>query len=152
MVASLKMSPDNGVERQLTSSFRGAGKPIAGLETTAQQLGFFDTLPEKVQREFLKSVIESGKDADAEFAKMIKAWSSGDTKGIAATFDDEMKDSPELNEILLKRRNANWAAWLKTRLETPGTIMVAVGAGHLVGDSSVQALLARDGLKVTRVQ
>jgi len=30
--------------------------------------------------------------------------------------------------------------------------MVAVGAGHMVGDASVQAMLAKDGLTVTRVQ
>ena len=151
-MAGLNLSAENGIERQLTASFRAAGKPIAGLETTAQQLGYFDALPEPVQRDFLGAVIKSDGNADAEFARMIAAWSSGDTKAIAATFDDEMKDSPELSAILLERRNARWAAWLKTRLKTPGTVMVAVGAGHLAGPDSVQAMLAKDGIKVTRLQ
>jgi len=151
-MAGLNLSAENGIERQLTANFRAAGKPIAGLETTAQQLGYFDALPEPVQREFLGAVIKSDGNADAEFARMIAAWSSGDTKAIAATFDDEMKDSPELSAILLERRNARWAAWLKTRLKTPGTVMVAVGAGHLAGPDSVQAMLAKDGIKVTRLQ
>jgi uncharacterized protein YbaP (TraB family) len=34
----------------------------------------------------------------------------------------------------------------------PGTIMVAVGAGHLAGPDSVVALLQRDGFSVQRVQ
>jgi uncharacterized protein YbaP (TraB family) len=34
----------------------------------------------------------------------------------------------------------------------PGTIMVAVGAGHLAGPDSVLELLKRRGLRVSRVQ
>ncbi|MBB5687054.1 TraB/GumN family protein [Sphingobium boeckii] len=152
MVADLNLSPNNGVERQLTATFRAANKPISGLETVTQQLGYFDTLPEATQRAFLSSVVNSNKDASAEFTQMIAAWASGDTQRIAATFDDEMKASPELADVLLTKRNANWASWVKQRLATPGTVMVAVGAGHLVGADSVQAMLAKDGLKVTRVQ
>lgn len=142
----------HGVEKQLSTNFAGKGKTIGGLETTEQQLGFFDALPEAAQRQFLESVVDSDKDAKEQFAAMIAAWSSGDTDKIAMTFDDELRMSPELSEAILKRRNANWAEWLKKRLDTPGTVMVAVGAGHLAGDDSVQAMLARDGLQVTRVQ
>ena len=45
--------------------------------------------------------------------------------------------SPELKDALLARRNANWARWVKGRLDQPGTVLVAVGAGHLAGDQSV---------------
>jgi len=34
----------------------------------------------------------------------------------------------------------------------PGTVMVAVGAGHLAGDKSVIDLLQRQGVKVHRIQ
>ncbi|MCJ8155921.1 TraB/GumN family protein [Sphingomonas sp. LaA6.9] len=141
-----------GVERQLSASFEGAGKPIGGLETTEQQLGYFDTLPETVQRQFLVSVIESNSDADAEFRKMMTAWSSGDTNRIATTFDEELKLIPELGDVLLRQRNANWTDWVKKRLDQPGTVFVAVGAGHLAGKDSVQAMLSKQGVKVTRVQ
>ena len=52
----------------------------------------------------------------------------------------------------MARRNANWAEWLAKRLEEPGTVMVAVGAGHLAGKGSVQELLKAKGLKTTSVQ
>ncbi|RJF85418.1 TraB/GumN family protein [Sphingomonas cavernae] len=142
----------DGVERQLSASFEGAGKPIGGLETTEQQLGYFDTLPEAVQRKFLVSVIDSTVDAEVEFTKMMAAWSTGDTGKIATTFDEELRFSPELGEVLLRQRNANWTEWVKKRLDTPGTVFVAVGAGHLAGKDSVQEMLAKDGVKVTRVQ
>ena len=33
----------------------------------------------------------------------------------------------------------------------PGTVFMAVGAGHLAGDDSVQAILGQRGLRVERV-
>jgi uncharacterized protein YbaP (TraB family) len=83
---------------------------------------------------------------------MISAWSRGDEKAIALSFDDELKLSPELADILLRQRNRNWTAWLAKRMEKPGTIFVAVGAGHLAGPDSVQNMLAKQGFKTTRVQ
>lgn len=146
------ISATDGVERQLSTTFDAAGKPVGGLETTEQQLGYFDTLPEDVQRKFLVSVIDSTVDAEAEFKKMMAAWSSGDTNRIATTFDEELRFSPELAQVLLRQRNANWTDWVKQRLDTPGTVLVAVGAGHLAGRDSVQEMLAREGIKVSRVQ
>ena len=59
---------------------------------------------------------------------------------------------PALTDALLTRRNANWARWIEGRMAQPGTVMVAVGAGHLAGPASVQAMLGKRGLKVTRLQ
>jgi uncharacterized protein YbaP (TraB family) len=55
-------------------------------------------------------------------------------------------------ERLLWQRNRAWADWVVKRLDTPGTVFVAVGAGHLAGEKSVQADLAARGLTVSRVQ
>ncbi|PTQ09961.1 polysaccharide biosynthesis protein GumN [Sphingomonas oleivorans] len=142
----------DGVEPQLTARFRAANKPVEGLETPEQQLGFFDTLPEKAQRAFLGAMLDDPNAARAEFEAMLAAWTRGDEQAIAATFDEEFVDSADLRTALLDRRNANWADWLVRRLDRPGTLFVAVGAGHLAGKGSVQALLGAKGLKVVRVQ
>jgi uncharacterized protein YbaP (TraB family) len=71
---------------------------------------------------------------------------------IARSFSAELRDSPELRDALLARRNANWAGWVERRMTQPGSVMVAVGAGHLAGDGSVQDMLKRRGYRVTRVQ
>lgn len=152
VLGELGFSPDHGVEELLTRDFKSRRKPISGLETSAQQLGFFDSLPEAAQRSFLISMVDESADAKGEFERMTRAWVSGDTKAIALTFDDELKMTPELTEILLRRRNAAWTDWLAKRLDTPGIVLVAVGAGHLAGEDSVQTMLAAKGLKVVRVQ
>ncbi|MBA3897559.1 MAG: TraB/GumN family protein [Sphingomonadaceae bacterium] len=148
----LPVSPEYGAENVLTRGFTAAGKPVSGLETPAQQLGYFDTLPEAAQRAFLVSVAEDDTDARKEFDAMIAAWTAGDTKKIALTFDDELKLSPELTQALLHRRNANWTAWIAERMKRPGTVFVAVGAGHLAGAGSVEELVAAKGFKVSRLQ
>ena len=53
---------------------------------------------------------------------------------------------------LLKRRNVNWARWIGRRMASPGSVLVAVGAGHLAGSDSVISMLQRDGYRVRRVQ
>ena len=148
----LPVSPEYGAEATLSRQFATASKPVTGLETPAQQLGYFDSLPEAAQRKFLVSIAEDDSSAKAEFDAMIAAWGSGDVKKIALTFDDELKLSPELTEVLLKQRNRNWAAWIGERMRKPGTVFLAVGAGHLAGSGAVTELLAARGLKVSRIQ
>jgi uncharacterized protein YbaP (TraB family) len=146
------VSADAGVEPSLIQSYKQSGKPIRGLETIAEQLGIFDGLSEDAQRAFLVGMLDDPAGMKEKFALMLKAWSEGDVDGIAATFNDDVSMSSELLDLLLKKRNARWADWLAHRMEQPGTIFVAVGAGHLAGPDSVQAMLAAKGLKTKRVQ
>jgi uncharacterized protein YbaP (TraB family) len=148
----LGLDPSLGVERQIGAPFKASGKRVSGLETVEQQLGYLDTLSEPAQRAFLLSVVEDSNDTRKQFKEMLDAWASGDLKGIARTFDDETQMSPELKAALMSRRNAAWADWLAKRMEKPGTAFVAVGAGHLVGEDSVQSMLKKKGLKAKRVQ
>lgn len=140
-----------GVEPQLTALFRSAGKPVEGLETPEQQLGFFDRLPESAQRTFLVATLDSPEKARTEFRGMIEAWSRGDPAAIQRAFDKDPEFTPALRDLLIRQRDRNWAEALARRLDQPGTVFVAVGAGHLVGPDSVQAMLAKKGLKVQRV-
>lgn len=151
-VQKLGVSSADGVEEQLKAQFRATGKPVEGLETLDQQLGFFDTLTEEQQRGFLESVLDQKGDDVAEFGKMLGAWSHGNEKGIAVSFDKDMKKSEALRTVLIARRNAHWADAIVGRLAQPGTQFLAVGAGHLVGQDSVQSMLAKMGYKAERVE
>ena len=148
----LGVSGGDGVENVLRKGFKSAGKPVEQLETNSEQLGFFDGLPEAAQRELLEGAIEDPKAVKRQFDAMLKSWMSGDVEAIGRTFNSEFKESPELRDALLKRRNANWSRWLETRMAQPGTVLVAVGAGHLAGNDSVIDMLKKRGLKVQRVQ
>ncbi|GAA4020460.1 TraB/GumN family protein [Sphingomonas swuensis] len=148
----MSLSQEDGVETVLKKSFTAAGKPIGELETNAEQLGFFDVLPEAAQRSLLEGAIERPEAVKVQFDAMLAAWARGDVDAIARTFNADMGADPALREVLLKRRNANWARWIEQRMSQPGEVMVAVGAGHLAGSDSLQTMLMKRGLKVTRVQ
>jgi len=148
----LGLSGEAGVETVLRGAFKSAGKPVGQLETNAEQLGLFDTLPESAQLSLLEGAIEAPGEMKGEFQGMLSAWARGDVKQIGATFNEDLASSPELREALLRRRNANWSAWIQRRLASPGSVLIAVGAGHLAGSDSVISMLERDGYRVRRVQ
>src|SRR3546814_19384657 len=72
--------------------------------------------------------------------------------GLAIAMNESLAATPELAKTLLWDRNARWADQLKARMDQPGTVFVAVGAGHLAGERSVQDYLKERGLTVKRVE
>src|SRR5437868_6283528 len=142
----LKLS--GGVEGVLRSEFTAHNKPIGELESNLEQLSFFDRLPESAQRNLLEGAIEGNAAVKSEFGGMLDAWTRGDVKAIARTFDHDLATSPELRDALIRQRNANWSKWIEQRMAQPGSVMIAVGAGHLAGPYSVIAMLQKDGYKV----
>jgi uncharacterized protein len=149
---SVDATHESGVEQILLRQFRKARKPVSGLETPVEQLGMFDTLPPAAQLHFLLSVIDDKSDAQVDFTALITAWTHGDLAQIALSADDELKFSPELADALIRQRNLRWARWIRTRMARPGTIFVAVGAGHLAGPHALGSMLRAQGLAVTRLQ
>jgi uncharacterized protein YbaP (TraB family) len=141
-----------GVEQVLRSAFASQGKTVAQLETNREQLSFFDALPEAAQRALLEGAIEQPDSMSKDFGRMLAAWARGDVHAIARTFNHDLSTSPELRDALLRRRNLNWSQWVGKRMAAPGSLMIAVGAGHLAGHDSLVELLEREGYKVRRLQ
>lgn len=139
----------SSAEDELAAAFRDRDRPISGVETVDEQLSVFASLPADAQRSFLESVLVEGPpEAMPTTEQSDRSWVSGDVEAIAA----EMQAMPpELYDALLTRRNRNWTQWLVRRLARPGTVLFAVGAGHLAGPDSVQRMLAGRGLRVRRV-
>jgi len=144
-------SADTGAEETISAEAKKLGKPRIGLETAAYQLSLFDSLPMDVQKKYLRDVIDGLPTLDSELAGMIREWSAGNADKLAELLNDK-EDDPRIAAVLLTGRNRMWAAWAKKRMAEPGTVFVAVGAGHLAGKDSMLTMLAKSGLKVERVQ
>ena len=149
-ISRLGITPANGVEARLTVRAKAAAKPLIGLETPAQQLGFFNGLPDADQAALLGVVLDQLPTQAADTRDLLKAWTAGDADKIAA--DDELHATPVLEKLLLADRNARWADWIAGVMKRPGKVFIAVGAAHLAGASSVQAMLAKRGLVAERVR
>jgi len=141
----------SGVENGLTKRATELGHPRTGLETADFQFGQFDALTEDEQLEYLGNVLDALPEINAEIAAMVGSWSRGDAAALAKQLNAD-SDSPVLAEALIFSRNRNWAAWIENRLKQPGTVFIAVGAGHLGGKGSVQDVLSKHGIKAVRVQ
>jgi uncharacterized protein len=145
-----------GVETVLEAEFRASGRPISGVETVGQQMGFFAALSFADQRRMLEGVVDLYRKGAAEGALEgpvdigESEWASGNVDAVTIRQDGAGSDS--FYETILPRRNAAWSDWLTARLERPGTLLFAVGAAHLAGPDSVQTMLAARGLTVRRIQ
>ena len=148
-LGKMDFAASQGVEMRLEEAAKG--KARLGLETVNQQIGVFETLPEADQRALLAATVAQMPALEGQAQSMVSQWTGGDVDALAASLNDELKDTPGLAKALLTQRNAHWADWIANRMSTPGTVFIAVGAGHLAGPDSVQAMLAKKGLKAVRV-
>lgn len=145
-------NPASGPEMMLLAAARKAKKPVEGLETPEEQLAQFDRMPEPKQIDGLvESLAQLDKIVSTTDA-MVESWARGDAPAIARYIAEAPGSSPEMVRFLLSDRNARWAEWIEKRMERPGKLFVAVGAGHLAGRQSVQAYLARHGLRAKRIR
>ena len=144
-------NPEHGVESELSQRGKSQSKPREGLETIDFQFGAFNSLSEAEQMDYLMEVIDALPQIDGAIKSMVATWARGDADGLAALLNAE-EDIPALAEALIYSRNRTWAGWIETRLKQPGTVFIAVGAGHLAGRGSVQQVLAKHGVKTARVQ
>ena len=148
----LGLTGEHGPETVLSKAARAEAMPVSELEGVEFQLALFDEMPEAAQVASLGQSLDQIARIDEVFKPMLAAWSAGDTETLVTILNEGMSKTPELYETLFTRRNATWAEWVDARMDKPGTVFMAVGAGHLAGKDSVQAMLAAKGFKPERVQ
>ena len=147
----LGYDPNSGAETILTAAAKSANKRVGALETLTGHLAVLDTLPEPVQIQYLQETVKDIAKVGETIERMVAQWSKGDPEALAVTMNEGVQ-IPELRNALLTKRNIAWAEWIENRLKTPGTVFMAVGAGHLAGKDSVQVQLGTRKLTATRIK
>lgn len=144
--------PNRGAETVL-ESLTGDDVERLALETVEFQISVFDELPIEDQVLFLLEGAEDPLEGIKALNELIGEWAEGDVTALGNLMNEGLEASPLLADRLLYSRNANWAEWIEERLEsTPGTVFIAVGAGHLAGEKSVQDYLAERNIETVRIQ
>ncbi|MEQ7872452.1 TraB/GumN family protein [Sphingomonas sp. ASV193] len=147
----LGLDASTGVEHVLTEEAKREGKSIGSVETLDFQMSLFDALPEAEQVRLLESALKDDKDSKAELAQLVKDWGAGRADKVAKEESETERESAALYKMLLVDRNRRWADWIADRMKQPGTVFMAVGAGHLAGPDSVQHFLAAKGIVARRM-
>jgi len=141
----------NGVETLIDAKADEEHKPRKTLETPEYQIELFDGMSVESQNRYLSEVLDQLPTLREDVTKVVAAWKSGQADELARLLNEDESDEA-MREAFITNRNKAWAKWLKARMAQPGTVFVAVGAGHLAGEGSVQDELAKVGIKATRVQ
>lgn len=144
------ISPESGVEKILNGYF--GERPVRGLESAAFQVRIFSSMSDEDQVDFLMSSLEEMDGVVDMFQAISESWARGETDAIEQQLISETEtDFPHLFEALFTNRNANWADIIETEMAGSGTDFIAVGAGHLIGDKSVQSMLVARGYTIKRI-
>ncbi len=144
--------PNKGADKQLEASARGTHKVVKTFETPEQQVLLFSSLSQQSEITFLIQTLDEIAAGTKYVDGMASAWLAGDTRALEVMTLEKMKTgAPELYDAMFVRRNLNWSDKIAAIMKGSGTSFVAVGAGHLVGDRSLPAILAERGFTVTPV-
>jgi uncharacterized protein YbaP (TraB family) len=141
-------APESGVEPILKARAGARGMAVSGFESPDEQIRMLAGFPEEGQVAFLRRALETFDSAPTDVDLMVEAWAVGDVDALRAVAVDPLRATPLLYDALLVRRNTRWADQIEALLEGSGTVFIAVGAMHLAGDDSVQAILGRRGVPV----
>ncbi len=143
--------PKAGVERVLNAQAVAEGDKIRGFETAEQQIRILADLSDAEQIAFLMSMLDDLEKGLDLLDQLAKAWIDGDIDTITRLSVDEMKrEAPSVYQKLIVQRNIAWSEKIVEMLKGSGVQQIAVGAAHLAGPDSVQAQLAKRGIKVER--
>lgn len=141
---------EHGVEKIIEAAAGKDQKPICAFETADEQLALFDDMPIEQQRKFLIQSLDEISEVKTDMDKMLTAWRAGDESTMDQLMEEDFEGYPDLAERLLFGRNARWAEQVAELLKGKDDILIVVGAGHLVGDRGLPALLRKRGYKVAR--
>jgi uncharacterized protein YbaP (TraB family) len=149
------MQVSNGADMVLRREAEAEGKPVEGLETLESQLDMFSRMPSATAAAAPTpgAPVESNSldSLSKAMGEMQSAWKRGDQTVFVRMLEQLRAASPDTYRMLFTERNARWADWIAGRMQSPGTVFVAVGAGHLAGKDSLLVRLAQMGITSTRV-
>lgn len=151
LLSRIGFDPGRGVEMYLLKKAIADGKPIEGLETVAQQIGFLDGLSITAQRDMLLTALVDGAKIEDLMDEIILAWRHGDIDSLESSLLESFAKHKELNKVLVSDRNRRWAKHINTLLTDDDDYLIIVGALHLIGDGSVPNLLARQGFDIRQL-
>jgi uncharacterized protein len=125
--------------------------PVLGLETAAEQIAVFDSVPlEKQVKDLVKTASDPAKDMK-EFQSLYRTYLAQDSDALYDVAADGMRLSGYSQEKMLDMRNANWIPIIEREVRNVPTFF-AVGAGHLGGKNGVVALLRAKGLTLRPIK
>lgn len=134
-----------GVDQQVINAATTAGLRRNWLEDSS--IADMQALPHAVQIELLSWILDAPSGAPGELL-----WAQGEIETLFEADIAPMRAAyPNLYGWIIVQRNAAWMEKLSAEMAGAGVDFVAVGAAHLAGPDSLNAMFAARGYTVERV-
>lgn len=133
------------------------GQAVYGLESVAEQMAVFDSLPQSLQIRMLQDALDQLHELPAMLETMITTYLAGDLaklRQLTLAYELSSKDKELADWFrveLIVKRNVRMAERLQDLLDK-GSTFVAVGALHLVDESGLIRTLKQAGYRVEAVE
>jgi uncharacterized protein len=141
----LGFDPNSGIDRYFAGRATKAGKPIAGLETAAFQIGLMDQLSASDQESMLRQSLREMDLLDKTLDEIVRSWAAGDVPALEQLLLKAMREYPAVHQKVVVDRNRRWLPEIERLIRGGESALVVVGAAHLVGKEGVIELLKARG-------
>jgi uncharacterized protein YbaP (TraB family) len=144
-------SGKSGIDSHFFTKAKEAEKERVAFETPAEQFRLFDQLPPARQEAYLHYSLREADRNVQMIDEMSAAWERGDAEKMETLVQDEMQATfPSLYQTLIVERNQNWMPTITDLLTSEKQPMIVVGAGHVVGEDGLVAMLREKGYTVKK--
>jgi len=144
----LGFDPDLGIDKYFYDKARRDRKEMIFLESNDYQINIFAGLNERQQELFLRETLKELEIIEIMVMDMLNAWKTGDTERLHSILKMSYDEYPGIYDRFFTDRNKMWVKKIETLMKQNDNVLIIVGAGHLVGNNSVTALLKKKGYRV----
>ncbi len=144
------IDPESGADKALWTAAKADGKKLEYLETLDQQFSIFGNLSPQEDIEFFEASVQQMVEDTDMIDQLFSFWKNGEIEDLAELMNASFGDDEKMKAALLTDRNLNWAYQIHKMMKGSGKTFIAVGAGHLGGEKSVQHFLEQLGYEVVR--
>ncbi len=152
MMAAMGLDPKRGLDQHFMQRADADGKAVGGLETVLEQMGALDRSPMAEQEQMLGEAFAPAAEMRERIFTLHDLWRSGDAAGLEHLINEDMAEkTPQMYLLLNRERNRNWLPQVLDMLGERRTVLVIVGAMHLIGEDGLVHQLRERGVSVERV-
>jgi len=149
----LGYSPELGIDKHFIAQAKRDRKAVLELETIEEQLTLLSRDDRSYQERLLRYSLSTMHEIEPMLEELAVRWQKGDGEAMERMFLLSLQDDADLKEVyedLVIKRNNRMTQKIVSYLRTGRVYFVVVGAGHVIGDEGIAALLKKQGYEITQ--
>ncbi|MBR3504902.1 MAG: TraB/GumN family protein [Clostridia bacterium] len=139
----------HGVDYYLLVRARSDRKPVVELEGLDVQMDFLNALSDEALDEEIYAVLSDPEDYGMQMRALLDAWLIGDELALDYMVNSDAGD--EFYEEIIAGRNEAFLEQAVEYLSGEETVLIAIGAGHIIGETGLARQLAALGYDVEEI-